>query len=369
MSWARIDDKSAFHMKVLFVGNGAWGALCRMIAHSCSENTDGFIAKVTAHTIASKAEMARLLAPPPGGKSPMLLPETDGYRIHDFHEWNPFARDVIAQRKAEAERKAAGRSRQARGADGRITSDRSPPSSSVVRADVRADNTTDVRADGDPDNQPDNGGTAGGTPPGVPPVPIPIPVPILPEGDPPNPPAGGPAAEGGDSGVFAAAPRAVDPEPSTRPLDPGVARFEMPDWIVAYRRGIERGSGGSFTSGFRALEREALERVVGDPTRCTDRSRMSEWIEREAERFARAVKAKPKVWSGYSPIGFESWFNSHCPTEAAPGPLRGLARPPVQAFTPPPSGTVACPRSEPELLSFEEHLDQFFPADAVGDGA
>lgn len=125
MSWAKIDDQSAFHMKVLFVGNAAWGALCRMVAHSCAGLTDGFVATETAHLIATPEEMARLMATPPGGKSPMLKPADRGYTIHDFHVCNPFAADEIARREKDQKRKKKGQKKQGRGTDGRIQTARS----------------------------------------------------------------------------------------------------------------------------------------------------------------------------------------------------------------------------------------------------
>ena len=47
MSWFRIDDKSAFHRKVLKAGNEAWGAICRAGAVSAGEGTDGRVTRET----------------------------------------------------------------------------------------------------------------------------------------------------------------------------------------------------------------------------------------------------------------------------------------------------------------------------------
>lgn len=52
MSWFRIDDKSAFHRKVLKAGNEAWGAICRAGAVSAGEGTDGRVTKETMLAIA-----------------------------------------------------------------------------------------------------------------------------------------------------------------------------------------------------------------------------------------------------------------------------------------------------------------------------
>jgi hypothetical protein len=113
----------------------------------------------------------------------------------------------------------------------------------------------------------------------------------------------------------------------TRRLDRGVANGEMPDWQVAYAAGISRGSGGPFTCGFSKFEAATMIRVV--ESHCPDRSRMVAWVGETAERFARAVKAKPAIWSSYSPNGMERWFNAGCPTEGAPSGIhvRGTPHP------------------------------------------
>jgi hypothetical protein len=86
------------------------------------------------------------------------------------------------------------------------------------------------------------------------------------------------------------------------------------DWIAAYTRGIRRVS-ASFTfdpSTFRALVR------VVDNTSCLPREyrpRIAEWIERDAERFARAVEPKAQYWGAFSAAGFARWHSSQCPDE------------------------------------------------------
>jgi len=97
----------------------------------------------------------------------------------------------------------------------------------------------------------------------------------------------------------------------------GVARFERPDWIAAYTAGIRRVSSG-FT--FKPQTFDTLKRVVSARLPPDSRSNISVWIEADAERFARAVAAKPQVWSGYSADGWERWWNSGCPTETGRGP-------------------------------------------------
>lgn len=98
-------------------------------------------------------------------------------------------------------------------------------------------------------------------------------------------------------------------------LPPSEARLHRQTWIEAYIEGIATVEPG-FT--FRPQAFSALERVVAKRLPREFRSASWDWIRREAERFARAVAAKPKVWSSFSPDGFESWWNAKCPTEGEP---------------------------------------------------
>lgn len=104
MSWFRVDDKSAFHRKVVRAGNAAWGALCRMGAYSADHGDDGFVCLEVASMIASESELAMLM-------SVGLLERTDrdggGYMIHDFLEWNPSRESLesLSKKRAKAGRR------------------------------------------------------------------------------------------------------------------------------------------------------------------------------------------------------------------------------------------------------------------------
>jgi len=100
MSWAKIDDKSAFHAKVVAAGNAAWGAQVRMIAWSKDHGTDGFVADALALAIAVPDELERLVA------VGLLTRRPGGYQIHDFTEWNGTERERLA---AIEKKKKAGR--------------------------------------------------------------------------------------------------------------------------------------------------------------------------------------------------------------------------------------------------------------------
>jgi hypothetical protein len=115
MSWFRVDDKSAFHRKVLKAGNEAWGALCRAGAQSSGEGTNGRVTRDSLLAIApmrvwQRAIIAELLEP---------IDDSDDFQIHDYLQWNESAEEIEA--KAEAKRKKSRDAANARwGARGRI---------------------------------------------------------------------------------------------------------------------------------------------------------------------------------------------------------------------------------------------------------
>lgn len=88
MTWFKVDDKSAFHSKVIAAGNEAWGALCRAGAWSSGEFTDGFIPDRIALMIATKRSWNRLETCGGPGKIGLVERVSDGWQIHDFTFWN-----------------------------------------------------------------------------------------------------------------------------------------------------------------------------------------------------------------------------------------------------------------------------------------
>ena len=98
MTWFKVDDKSAFHEKVLAAGDAAWGLLCRAGAWSSGQSTDGRIPPHVAKLLCpSRARWDALIA----ARLVYRLPD-GGYEIHDFLEWNPSASQVNAKREARA---------------------------------------------------------------------------------------------------------------------------------------------------------------------------------------------------------------------------------------------------------------------------
>jgi hypothetical protein len=102
MPWFKICEKSAFHAKIVTVGNRAWGALCRAGAWSSDQLTDGLIPPAIMESIdGDPAIWERLVL-----IGLMDRDEAGGMRIHDFLDYNPSAAEV---RETNALRAAAGR--------------------------------------------------------------------------------------------------------------------------------------------------------------------------------------------------------------------------------------------------------------------
>jgi hypothetical protein len=114
VSWFRIDDKSAFHRKILKAGNEAWGALCRAGAQSAGEGTDGLLEHASLLAIAPMKVWQRAID---AGLLDRVGPKE--FQIHDFLQWNESASEIEA--KAVARRKKSTDAAQARwGARGRV---------------------------------------------------------------------------------------------------------------------------------------------------------------------------------------------------------------------------------------------------------
>ncbi len=131
--WVRLDDQVATHPKTLAAGNEAFGAWVRLLALSCAQLTDGFIAEPVGLAVTSRRVIQRLVS------VRFLDLAEGGWMIHDFDHWNPPASLVRAKREADRLRKAAGRANQGRSSNGRISGASSEWSPAIVRADVQPD--------------------------------------------------------------------------------------------------------------------------------------------------------------------------------------------------------------------------------------
>jgi len=111
MSWFRVDDKAAFHAKVVRAGNEAYGAFIRAGAVCSGSDRSGFISFEVAHLIASKKVWKKLL------EVGLLDPTTRaGYQLHDFNDYNPTSEqmDEYIEKKRSAGRVGGQRSGEAR---------------------------------------------------------------------------------------------------------------------------------------------------------------------------------------------------------------------------------------------------------------
>lgn len=103
MSWFRLDDKGAFHPKVVTAGNLLYGCWVRASQWSCHYETDGFIPRAVAFQIAEESAWQKLIEV--GLCDPS---ERDGYQIHDFLEYNPSRKQNEHRRVLRAKAGKAG---------------------------------------------------------------------------------------------------------------------------------------------------------------------------------------------------------------------------------------------------------------------
>lgn len=104
MSWFRVDDKAAFHRKVLRAGNEAFGAFCRAGSVSSGEGTDGRVTIETCEAIAPKKVWDKLIA---AGLAERIEGSTD-LQMHDYLQWNPSAAEVAEAKEAKKKAGAKG---------------------------------------------------------------------------------------------------------------------------------------------------------------------------------------------------------------------------------------------------------------------
>lgn len=106
MSWFKLDDKGAFHVKVLRAGNEAYGAWCRAGQWCSDHRTNGIIPFEVATLIASQEVWERLLNCGDEGKSGLVEKASGGWQIHDYLDWNPSAEQVAKDRKEVSKKRS-----------------------------------------------------------------------------------------------------------------------------------------------------------------------------------------------------------------------------------------------------------------------
>jgi hypothetical protein len=109
MPWVRLDDGMYTHRKLVDVSVQARWLLVASVCYANQNATDGKLSQHAAETVGMMrdpdAAIEELLA--------VVLWERDGagYRIHDYHQYQPTREKILADRAANASRQARHRAR------------------------------------------------------------------------------------------------------------------------------------------------------------------------------------------------------------------------------------------------------------------
>jgi hypothetical protein len=107
MAWGKVDDKLAFHPKVIEAGNEAMGLWVRAMSYACDHLTDGFISQGIVMALGGSKASERLVA------AGLWLPVDGGWMFKDWFDYQPTSDDVRERReksnsvRAEAGKKGA----------------------------------------------------------------------------------------------------------------------------------------------------------------------------------------------------------------------------------------------------------------------
>ncbi len=107
MAWGKFDDGLDDHPKMIAAGSDAICLWFVSVLYANRQLTDGFIPykKVRGfNTVSHHLKAARTLV-----RVGLWETAPGGYKIHDFHDFNPFAADVKAKRAKDRLRKEAAR--------------------------------------------------------------------------------------------------------------------------------------------------------------------------------------------------------------------------------------------------------------------
>lgn len=102
MSWVKIDDGAPEHRKLLEVGaSAAWLWVCGLAYCNRQKACDGFIPEAKVPTLYPmvrwRTNVERLL------KAGLWERETTGFRIHDYHEFQPTPEEANERRRKRSE--------------------------------------------------------------------------------------------------------------------------------------------------------------------------------------------------------------------------------------------------------------------------
>lgn len=106
MPWGRLDDSFDSHRKVRRAGLEATGLHARALSYCAGALTDGHIDPEWLEERGARkaAKLGELLV-----VAGLWEPNSDGFVIHDYLEYNPSRESVLAKRLAENKRKAEGK--------------------------------------------------------------------------------------------------------------------------------------------------------------------------------------------------------------------------------------------------------------------
>ncbi|MGH3495064.1 MAG: hypothetical protein ACRDQ1_17770, partial [Sciscionella sp.] len=103
MTWFKVDDSFHSHAKTLKAGNAALGLWVRCGSHCAQHLTDGFVPREIALLYGTTALAARLV------EAGLWRPVDGGWAMHDYHDYNPSAEKVQAERHAATQRQRSAR--------------------------------------------------------------------------------------------------------------------------------------------------------------------------------------------------------------------------------------------------------------------
>lgn len=107
MTWGRLHDGASRDDKLLALTDAAWRMWGNGLIYCQDKLSDGFIPEHVIHTFGIRAknkekvadELCRVLVP---GKGPLWHRVEGGYRVHDYHDWNP-SKDQILEGRRQAQ--------------------------------------------------------------------------------------------------------------------------------------------------------------------------------------------------------------------------------------------------------------------------
>lgn len=283
MAWVKLDDQARHHRKVLAAGPvGAWLWVCGLMYCNSQKACDGFIPEVAVavlYPVASwRKEAARLVS------VGLWERTTDGYVVHDYHDYQPTAEELERQRQQKA---AAGRA----GGKARRSRREAPPRASPEPAAKHAASENEADAKQAAKHAASEA-----------PKPVPIPIPSRTE-DPPKAPRG-----------------ATDrPKVQAKLVDVGTAGIE--EVVHAYESAVAEATGKPFAVRNDRSTRSDLALAVNTHLRGDEtilgaiaevRDAVAEWVE--------AYRDKSQLTAGWLPRKFFDWLNGAERDPDEPGP-------------------------------------------------